>query len=326
MQRDGNGFGHATADISEMIENPAQFRERYNRVKKDLENARAKYDAELNKILEKIDTGEYDRIIEAEADRNAKVRVAQAEMENAKEAYKSARMSIDASPEEMMRLWEALKDAENVHYQERHRALNDAFDRMQAPVRRAVAEIEKFGTEFMQMQSAYHFLDFGDRLKTLESRTNGLETLKSRTDHLWGSDLERLMPKKIVGYLPRWNLGRHDFLLSALHSMDENLMDDLVRAKKEGHLSDEEYERIFDTDLILKAFTLDDANGSEEVWVVVEVSATINNYDIERAGKSADILKRIQKKRTLALVAGYSIADPQTEKAEQEGIEVLLIK
>lgn len=324
MRQNGNGFGHVMADIVEMIVDPAQFRERFERVKEELERARANYAAEQNKILEKVDTGEFDRVIEAETNGNAKVKDARAEMENAKDAYKNASLNPDISPAEKMRLWEALKDAKDAHYQAHHQAEEDALERMRAPMTRAKADVERLGTEFMQMRPAYHFLKFEERLTTLESRTEGLETYKSRTDHLWGSDLEMSMPKKIVGRLPRWNLGRHEFLLSAFHGMDPDFMDDLIKALDEKRVSEEEYERICNTDVILKATALNGAK--EEVWVALEVSATINDDDIERAGKSADILKRIQKKRALALVAGYSIADPQTEKAEQEGIEVLLIK
>lgn len=324
MQRNGNEFGRVMADIIAMIENPAQFQERFDRVKENLENAREKHTAELNKIQEKIHTGEYDRIIEAEADRDAKVRAARVEMENAEEAYKSARLNTDVSHEENMRLWDALKDAKDAHYQERHRVLEEAFKRMHAPIMRAAAEIEKFGTELMQMQPAHYFLDINARIKMLESRTEELETYKSRTDHLWGSDLERVMPKKIGGHLPRWNLGRHRILLSASHDMDPNFMDDLITAKEEGRLSDEEYGRIWDTDIIIKATALNGAK--EEVWVALEVSATVNDDDIERAAKSAELLQRIQERRALALVAGYSIGDPQVQQAEQAGVEVLLIR
>lgn len=324
MQRNGNGFGLVMSDIMEAIVDPARFRERFERVKEELERARAKYDAEKNKILEKVDTGEFDRIIEAETDGNATVRAARTEMENAKEAYRDAGMNTDISVAEKTRLWEALKDSEDAHYQARHQAQEDALERMRAPSIRAAEEIETIGTEYMQMRPAYYFLKMDDRLKAVESRTEGIETYKSRTDHLWGSDLERKMPKKIGGYLPRLNLGRHRIMLSASHDMDPDFMDDLIKAREEGRLSEEEYGRIWDTDIILKATALNGAK--EEVWVALEVSATVNDDDIERAANSAEILQRIQERRALALVAGYSIADPQVEKAGQAGVEVLAVK
>ncbi len=324
MQRNGNGFGLVMSDIMEAIVDPARFRERFERVTEELERAREKYDAEENKILEKVDTGEFDRIIEAETDSNAEVRAARTEIENAKEAYKSARLNPEISPAEKLRLWEALKDAEDTHYQARHQAQEEALERMRAPMTRAKAEVDKLGTELKQMQPAYYFLKMDDRLKAVESRTEGIETYKSRTDHLWGSDLERVMSKKIVGYLPRWNLGRHRMLLSVSRGMDPDFMDDLIKALDEKRVSKKEYERICNTDIILKATALNGAK--EEVWVALEVSATVNDDDIERAANSAEILQRIQERRALALVAGYSIAEPQVEKAGQAGVEVLAVK
>ena len=132
------------------------------------------------------------------------------------------------------------------------------------------------------------------------------------------------MPKKIGGHLPRWNLGRHRILLGAFHGIDPDFMGDLIEALDEKRVSEEEYERICNTDIIIKAIALNGAK--EEVWVALEVSATVNDDDIERAAKSAELLQRIQERRALALVAGYNIGDPQVQQAEQAGVEVLLIR
>lgn len=205
-----------------LIEDPEDFRARFDRIKKALENAREEYDGETAALLEKAETGELDRMINAET-------------------------------EEM------------------------------------------------------------------ESRTKALE---SRMDHLWGNDLEWMMPKKIGARLrTKWNLRRHTILWSVLHDMDENLMEYLDDAKDEGRLTEEEYARIWNTDLILKAFTW---NGEhDEVWVALEISAAINDDDIERVAKSADIIQRALGKRAFASVAGYNIADPQIEKAEQADVKIL---
>ncbi len=317
-----------------LIEDPEDFRARFDRIKKALENAREEYDRETAALLEKAETGELDRMINAEADQNARVVAARAEMDVKREAYAGAKLDPAVAPDEKLRLWEEFKAAENVYTTVRSAAQNEALARIREPMRRALAKIETLEAEFMRLQELGAFLlpiqnqlkAVENHVKAVESRTEAIESrtkaVESRTDHLWGNDLERMMPKKIGARLrTKWNLRRHTILWSVLHDMDRNLMEDLDDAKDEGRLTEEEYARIWNTDLILKAFTW---NGEhDEVWVALEISATINDDDIERAAKSADIIQRVLGKRAFASVAGYNISDPQIEKAEQADVKIL---
>ncbi len=157
-----------------------------------------------------------------------------------------------------------------------------------------------------------------EKIDHLDTR---LEEAVRRLDHLRGSDLEKSMPKRIGSHLnTKMGLRNQTILLSALHDMDKELTQTLYRALDDGLLTHEEYSRIFDTDLIVRAFTPDGG----EVWLALEISSTINDDDIERALKSADIIQRVLEKQSVAAVAGYTMPAPQAEKAVEMNVEVLV--
>ena len=158
-----------------------------------------------------------------------------------------------------------------------------------------------------------------EKIDHLDTRARKVE---HREDYLRKIKLEELMPKRIGAYInTKMGLRNHIFLYSLLHDMDQELMQSLYRASDDGLLTHEEYSRIFDTDLIVKAFTTD----KKEVWIALEISSTINDDDIERALKSADIIRRIQGKQSIAAVAGYVVPDQQADRAEKMNVEVIVV-
>ena len=99
-------------------------------------------------------------------------------------------------------------------------------------------------------------------------------------------------------------------------------MSAIQRAGNSGLLTHAECTRVFNTDLIMKAFTAD----GKEIWVAFEISAIIEDNDIERALESADILRRLMGIQAVAAVGGYAISNPQAEQAKDSGVEVFIFK
>ncbi len=139
---------------------------------------------------------------------------------------------------------------------------------------------------------------------------------------LRGSDLEKSLPQRIRGHLfTKMGLRGVVIMLSALHEIDKDFMAALDKAEEDGMVTQKEWTRIVNTDLILKAR----ARDGKEVWVAFEISGTINNDDIERVLKSADIIRRLTGKQGVAAVAGYRIPNPQAERADKMGVNVFIV-
>ena len=79
-----------------------------------------------------------------------------------------------------------------------------------------------------------------------------------------------------------------------------------------GQISDEESDRLTDTDMIMRATTAD----GERVYIAVEASGVIGSGDISRARQSADILKKMNGEEAIAAVYGFSIEPEQVEQAK----------
>ena len=151
------------------------------------------------------------------------------------------------------------------------------------------------------------------RFQNLENWVHGLR----------GRDLEKSVPQKIGGHLyTKMNLRNPIMLLSPLDKMHKSIMSALYKAGDSGLLTEAECTRILKTDLILKAFAAD----GKETWLALEISATINDDDIERVLESVDILRRLMGIQAVAAVGGYTISDPQAERAKNSGVEVFIFK
>ena len=64
---------------------------------------------------------------------------------------------------------------------------------------------------------------------------------------------------------------------------------------------------------------------NEEIYIAVEVSYKIGDYDVERAIKRMEILKRIYKKEVIAVIIGKEISDKTEMKLKNLNIDFILI-
>ena len=174
---------------------------------------------------------------------------------------------------------------------------------------RALAEMLRAHAE--KTDSNFKKVDI--RFQNLENWVHGLR----------GRDLEKSVPQKIGSHLyTKMNLRNPIMLLSPLDKMHKSIMSALYKAGDSGLLTEAECTRILKTDIILKAF----AEDGKEIWLALEISATINDDDIERVLQSVDILQRLMGIQAVAAVGGYTISDPQAERAKNSGVEVFIFK
>jgi hypothetical protein len=84
----------------------------------------------------------------------------------------------------------------------------------------------------------------------------------------------------------------------------EKINKDLSLAMKKGIISREERVDVLRLDLIIEGTLL---NTEEPVLVAVEVSHTIDDFDVQRTINRAKILEKAIGKRVLPAVVGYKI-------------------
>jgi hypothetical protein len=99
----------------------------------------------------------------------------------------------------------------------------------------------------------------------------------------------------------------------------EALNDVLEAAEDEGRLTAEDAEEVRRADVVAVAR---DRGTQEEVWVVMEVSATVGLEDVTRAKRRADILARLDRK-AVAVAAGKKVGPHARAKAKELGVWVI---
>lgn len=96
--------------------------------------------------------------------------------------------------------------------------------------------------------------------------------------------------------------------------------EDVFRAKKEGVLSDREYDRLKNTDMIMSGRDDDGA----DIYIVAEASFALTSADIDKVLYSADLFKRLYPERDVRTALWYvNVDDVRRNAAEAEGIELV---
>jgi DNA repair exonuclease SbcCD ATPase subunit len=182
---------------------------------------------------------------------------------------------------------------------------------------RAEAQIQENGRQIAALTKALR--DFQEaaerRFAALEREVAGLrqDVEGIRQGQAWkGTALEVWWAQYAPSYLGRWF--RKVRVLTR-----EALNDELEAAEDEGRLTAEDAEEVRRADVVAVAR---DRKTREEVWVVVEVSATVGLEDVTRAKRRADILARLGR-RAVAIAAGREARPPVRAKARGLGVWVI---
>jgi hypothetical protein len=128
--------------------------------------------------------------------------------------------------------------------------------------------------------------------------------------HLKGMWLEMKVKDNILSFFS-------EYLLDARAIDQEKINKDLFLAMEKGTISKEERIDVLRLDLIIEGTLL---NTGEPVLVAVEVSYTIDDFDVQRAINRAKILEKVIYKRVLPAVVGYKITKKAQNLIEKEGV------
>ena len=97
----------------------------------------------------------------------------------------------------------------------------------------------------------------------------------------------------------------------------QSFNDDIFDANEDGVLSDREYGRLLNTDMIMSGID----RGGAEIHVVAEASFALTSSDIEKVLHSADLLRRMYPESDVRTALWYvNVDDARREAAEAEGI------
>jgi len=141
--------------------------------------------------------------------------------------------------------------------------------------------------------------------------------LNDTVGKLKGYVLELILAKNIHSYLG--NNFKGIKLLDPSH-----LSNDLYSALENGKISEEELQDVLYTDIIAKGKI---KNTNEEVKIIIiEVSYIIDEKDVERAIRRAEILRKAFEVKTVPVVAGTDITQRTKELVKEKGVLELYIK
>ena len=163
-----------------------------------------------------------------------------------------------------------------------------------------------------------------DRLEAGQARLErGQQRMGGQLSNLTGSQYQRHVAE--IGYrLVRRELGIQDaHLLDADSAPGKRMIIDISdAAEAAGRITVAESDEVILSDVILTG--VDEAN--RQVQVLLEVSMTVQQHDIERAEARARILEKATGIRTLAGVVGENIPEEERTRAQGRGVACFTVK
>ncbi len=134
------------------------------------------------------------------------------------------------------------------------------------------------------------------------------EKLLQRVARLVGESVERRYRERAPAYFGRWFRGVEVLEGLALVKM-------LDEAVEKGQLSEEERAEVLCAEVMIRGR---DREG-EEVLLLVEASAVVDQTDVRRAARRARLLERVGEARVIPVVAGEELWEEVTALCQEQG-------
>jgi archaellum component FlaC len=296
---------------------------------------RIREDAEFRRLLLEVLLGEeflqlpagvrrieqaVDRLIEAmERDRQAaREREARidAQIERLGQRIDDVARSIDRLVDRVEAQIEALTQRmERVEAQ--IEALTARMERVEAQIEALTQRMERVEAQIEALTKRMERVE--DRLGSVEERVGSLEErvgsvedelvrVRNRLDDLTGKALEQCYRERAPAIFGR--------RLRRVRAMAIGQLAELITERLPGPEGDD----LFEADLVVSG-RLSTAE-QPEVWVVIEVSATVDRFDVERAVRRATALRQLHP-LVLPGVAGVRLTEGGRELASEAGVIVI---
>ena len=165
------------------------------------------------------------------------------------------------------------------------------------------------------------------RLDSLENTVvvirRDLGDMKVSVDEIRGRHVEMDLQGRIHAILGRRRLTRARVVRAGYPAVAlPEFCDSLFDSLENGRITDDEYDRVMDTDIIARARR---RGFGGYVYVAVEASNRLDRGDVDRVERTRRILAAVFPQSEIrAMVYGVEISDADRRRAESKGIETVL--
>ena len=227
--------------------------------------------------------------------------------------------------EEVLRLPEAMasltKTVDELARQtaEQFRIVNERLGRLEIDVGGLKADVAELKSDMVEVKA-----DVAG-LKTEQTRTNRrLDRVESQLSALRGDVFEITAARKIVPNVIReMGLYHCDTIVAPGIHLGQDRINEIRQAELAGTVERSSDQQVGLADLILYGRRSSD---NQPIWVVIEASARIDEHDITRARRRADILAAVYRENSAAVVVGESIDDRDQARATDAGVSVITVR
>lgn len=196
----------------------------------------------------------------------------------------------------------------------RQDATDARFDRMDARFDGIDARLDGMDTRFDGIDARLDGMDarFDGIDAQLRDMTARQDTMQGQLNNLTGTDYERRAVRRAPRLVRRYLGVQNAEVLVAINRQNGRTITDLVNsAAMAGTITEDDADDLDRADIILQG----DSPDGDGVYVVAEVSITIDETDVDRASQRARILHNASGATAHAAVIGTSISDANRERA-----------
>ena len=218
--------------------------------------------------------------------------------------------------EELLALPAVVRDLQGQTADTNARVTN--VERQMVTMQEQIAELQRQMVE-MQKQMA----EMNARLIRVEEDVavlkSDVRTIKNDVGALKGWQLQALLHGNGASQIgSRFGIRNPKVIRAAGTGVNlQSFNDDIFDAMEEGILSDREYDRLINTDMIMSGRD----RGGADIYVVAEASYALTSADIDKVLYSADLFRRIYPERDVRTALWYvNVDDTRRNAAEDEGI------
>lgn len=257
----------------------------------------ARIDAQIERLGQRID--DVARSIDRLADR------VEAQIEVLTQRMERVEVQIEALTARMERVEAQIE------------ALTQRMERVEAQIEALTQRMERVEAQIEALTKRMERVE--DRLGSVEERVGSLEErvgsvedelvrVRNRLDDLTGKALEQYYRERAPAIFGR--------RLRRVRAMAIGQLAELITERLPGPEGDD----LFEADLVVSG-RLSTAE-QPEVWVIIEVSATVDHFDVERAVRRATALRELHP-LVLPGVAGVRLTEGGRELASEAGVIVI---